>query len=86
MSVGTGGQVCGKGTRCFYLGNQIKPLQCGYLGLKRSFGTLSGKDDTFKAELDTTLQHLKNNLFFVCVAHVVWTFLLLRWCHQVLCY
>lgn len=59
----------------------MKPLQCGQFGLNWSFGTLSGKEGTFKAGLDTALQHLKAMLgYFVCVAHVIWT---LRQCPQV---
>lgn len=86
MLVGTEGQVCGKGTRHTYLGNSIKPLQCGYFGLNWSFGTLSGKDDTFKVGLDIALQNLKKILYFVCVVSVVWTFMFLRWCQQVPCH
>lgn len=86
MVVGTEGQVCGKGTRHTYLGNSIKPLQCGYFGLNWSFGTLSGKDDTFKVGLDIALQNLKKILYFVCVVSVVWTFMFLRWCQQVPCH
>lgn len=47
----------------------MKPLQCGYVGLNGFFGTLSGKEETFKAELDAALKHSKKNLVF-CVHHL----------------